>query len=319
MRQAIVNCQSVEECITEFQKMSERIFKIDRVLQGTVPLREDSCRFDYKDMETSLKELVWQRLDDKNSLMVTNESSDPGFRHCRTFVVATSARHVDGPPTLFRSYDCKGYHGNKCPIWEAGRATSALPGYFKAMKVEVPSPGGLYIDGGIGYNNPAAIALDEAQRVWPNVKRFCLVSIGTGRQRSIKVIEIGTTILSHSETGLSSWLSSVASFSPRSSEGVDGLKTISEACIQLCRNSEGTHQNVYQRANGDFPDRRFPYFRFNEERGLQDIDFSEWTKELEIGEHVQRYLSEAETVTKIQRCAKLLIKPPFADGNHMVS
>ena len=51
------------------------------------------------------------------------------------------------------------YDNPKCPteyadwaIWEAARATSAAPTFFKALKKGEKS----YVDGGLGYNNPVA-------------------------------------------------------------------------------------------------------------------------------------------------------------------
>ena len=99
-------------------------------------------------------------------------------KHCirPTFVVAKQALHADGKPTVFHSYLGEGIRPSKCPIWQAARATSAAPSFFKAMYISNPLPGINYIDGGLGHNNPAEVSLEEGSRIWPNAKRFCLVS-----------------------------------------------------------------------------------------------------------------------------------------------
>ena len=57
------------------------------------------------------------------------------------------------------------------------------------MFVRVPlHPGQWYLDGGLRHNNPSKLALDEAPRIWPTVKQFCLVGIGTGWQQSMESI-----------------------------------------------------------------------------------------------------------------------------------
>ncbi|GBF63944.1 calcium-independent phospholipase [Trichophyton mentagrophytes] len=62
-------------------------------------------------------------------------------------------------------------------VWEAGRATSAAPLYFKPMTMAA----GRFIDGGLGFPNPIDITSWERRRIWPEVKEadVCL-SLGTG-------------------------------------------------------------------------------------------------------------------------------------------
>jgi hypothetical protein len=157
--------------------LSERVFKRDQVVAGVIPTGDNCCRFDAEILETVVKELIEEELKNADALMAdTREGRSP------TFVVATSTSNADGPAVIFRSYGCKGYNANKCKIWQAARCTSAAPSFLKPMFVEIPAPGGWFVDGGLRHNNPSQLALDEAHRLWPTVKRFCLVSIGTGRQ-----------------------------------------------------------------------------------------------------------------------------------------
>ena len=66
------------------------------------------------------------------------------------------------------------------PIWEAARATSAAPAYFKQF--------GAYIDGGLKANNPSMSALTRIHRYYTdhgkkNYKISCVVSLGCGKFR----------------------------------------------------------------------------------------------------------------------------------------
>src|SRR5579871_4847572 len=162
--------------------MSERVFKVDKVFLGNVPLGDHKCRFNYADLEEAIKEIIKKRVGSEDCSM----SAMTGQPCCRTFVVAKIAGNVDGPPVLFRSYDAEGVGSSKCAMWKAARATSAAPTFFMPIKVEPPLPAITYVDGGLGHNNPSRLAQLEAKRIWPTARSCCLVSIGTGRPSSVR-------------------------------------------------------------------------------------------------------------------------------------
>ncbi len=81
-----------------------------------------------------------------------------------------------GKPFVLSSTDSHGFL-----FWEAARATSAAPTFFK--------PAYLYdrqdqcmqtlIDGGVVANNPSLYAYTEAKRLYPDAKRFHILSLST--------------------------------------------------------------------------------------------------------------------------------------------
>src|SRR5262245_12399264 len=110
-------------------KFAERVFDTDQVAWGKIPVGDDQCRFDYNILETCVNETVSKCLTDPNSPM-----QDLRVETCPTFVVATPALHADGQPSVLRSYGCRGANADKCAIWEAARATSAAPSFFKQIR-----------------------------------------------------------------------------------------------------------------------------------------------------------------------------------------
>jgi predicted acylesterase/phospholipase RssA len=83
---------------------------------------------------------------------------------------------------LFRTYEHDGIKDD-CEIWEAARATSAAPKFFK--RAEIITKSGVketFVDGGFGWNNPAMELCEEARIMFPNRKIDCIISIGTGTQ-----------------------------------------------------------------------------------------------------------------------------------------
>lgn len=98
-----------------------------------------------------------------------------------------------GRPFIFSSYDSHGFL-----FREAARATSAAPTYFK--------PAYLYdrqelamqtlIDGGVIANNPSLYAYSEAKRLYPEAKKFHILSLSTASSDfSFTVSGAGTGVI----------------------------------------------------------------------------------------------------------------------------
>jgi hypothetical protein len=254
--------------------LSKKVFEVDQVLKGVIPIGDDQCRFDYKQLEHAIKDVVRKKLDDENARMADGAENVP------TFVVATKGLHADGPPTLFRSYQCQGHSPSECAIWEAGRATSAVPTFFKPIKIEIPRPGTRFVDGGHMHNNPAELALSEAQRIWTSVKRFCIVSVGTGRLKCVRVVDVQSVGSKESDTDISKvlWWIPGAQTTTRIPSGLTALKTIAEDCVKLTTNPEPVHQRLLKLALSADPGKKFPYHRFNVERDMQVSDCKNGTR-----------------------------------------
>ena len=166
---------------------------------------------------------------------------------------------------LFRSYQSQETHSG-CKIWEAARATSAAPTFFKCIEIGNKQP---FIDGGLGCNNPSKLVLKEAQVVFPAQQIGCLVSIGTGQA---EVISIGT-------------LGFFQQIVP--TDVNDALKAISTDC-------EATHEDMLLL----FANSPNIYFRINVEQGMQGIRLSEWGKMANVEAHTMQYLKRKEVDEK---------------------
>ena len=173
----------MDECIDAYLDLSKEVFNVDKVLAGHIPLGDDQCRFDYNILERIIKKIIQEKLGDENCRMnAIPKTTDK--QHCPTFVVAKTAANINSPPTIFRTYRGEKTRPSECALWQAARATSAAPTFFKAMTVDRPRPAITYVDGGMGYNNPSELALTEARRIWSTCTQFGLVSIGTGRPKA---------------------------------------------------------------------------------------------------------------------------------------
>ncbi|ELU44819.1 Patatin domain-containing protein [Rhizoctonia solani AG-1 IA] len=111
---------------------------------------------------------------------------------CKVFVCAMAAANMRASiPTHFRTFTAYENVSANCKIWEAVRATSAHPIFFKRIKIQDIGLQVNYIGGEIGCNNPTWRVLTEANRIFRGAHLACLVSIGTGQGGAIKVPEPG--------------------------------------------------------------------------------------------------------------------------------
>jgi predicted acylesterase/phospholipase RssA len=291
--------------------LSKKIFKKDQVLVGLVPTGDRMCRFDHNVFEDVIKQLINEKLKDPSAPM-----ADPTiveYKPCPMFIVANSAANADSPPVLFRSYNRTGQSAAECHIWQAARATTAAPLYFKPMRIEDPRPGPFYVDArGLRHNNP------EAHHLWPSTTRFCLVSIRTGRQQTVEFVNIDETAAELQEESSSRHVRSVAlailgsrlaRTVANTRRGVGQLKRIAEACVKRSTSSEPVHQDLFKRAYSQGLDRGLRYHRFNVEKGMDSIGLEEWKANSRLAQLTDDYMRESEAEKKRNDCVKDLLDP----------
>ena len=193
-----------------------------------------------------------------------------------SFVCAMSANNM-AFPTRFRTYSVRVNASYNCAIWEAARATSAAPTFFKPIEIGMPFLEERFIDGGLRCNNPVAEVIAEAHTLWPDRKVACLISLGTGQASTISIPS-------------STFFTKVLPLNV-----VAALKSIATDCEKAATNC----------------DRRFPgpdsvYSRFNVEQGMQQISLDEWNKMADTVAHTKQYLQQPLVVHKIDIAVKQL-------------
>ena len=100
---------------------------------------------------------------------------------------------ANGRPFPISSRDSHGFL-----FWEAGRATSAAPTYFKPAFLFDRSEQTMQtlIDGGMVANNPALFAYSEAKKLYPNAKKFHVLSLSTASSDfNFKISGSGTGVI----------------------------------------------------------------------------------------------------------------------------
>lgn len=195
---------------------------------------------------------------------------------CR-FVCATPALNV-AFRRRFRNYSVSRHESYNCTIWEAGRATSAAPTFFKRIKID----GEHFVDAGLGCNNPIKEVISEAQLVFGKERKVdCIVSIGTG-----KAGVVGFDKPTGFQTILPTDLLSV-------------LK-------KMVTESTSTAEEMEQR----YENAPSLYFRLDVDQGLQDVGLDEWKRLEAVKTHTIAYTMETNVDRKIDAVVASLIGTP---------
>ena len=164
-------------------------------------------------------------------------------------------------PCLFRTYQAPKYPAPNCTIWEAVRATSAAPAFFKRIVID----GEPYVDGGMGCNNPVQQVLQEAELMFPDGQVACIISIGNGQAQTISIPKPG-------------WSQGMLPLT-----AVDAMQRIATDCVEsaqvAARRFEGTPGT---------------YFRFNVEQGLQEVGLEQWERLEELSALTGNYIRMAD-------------------------
>ncbi|XP_057329635.1 calcium-independent phospholipase A2-gamma-like isoform X4 [Microplitis mediator] len=165
--------KSLDEVSDLYKALSMKIFN-QSALRGTSSLVWSHAYYDTALWEQMLQE----QLGNEDLIKTARDPHSPKFSAIATIfndaqVAAYIFRNYTLPPRVESQY--MGSYRHK--LWEAARASAAAPTYFEEFKH------GDYIltDGGIIVNNPCAVAIHEAKRLWPNTPIQCVVSFGTGR------------------------------------------------------------------------------------------------------------------------------------------
>jgi predicted acylesterase/phospholipase RssA len=170
------------------------------------------------------------------------------------------ANNLSGP-RLFRTYNVGKYESFDCAIWEAARATSAAPTFFKRIFIGIPPMREPFVDGGMRCNNPINQILSEAEHIFPHQNIACVVSIGTGH---VTTAGLPASNLFNNIIPLS----------------------VTEALKKITTDCEATAEETEKRF-------RFApnvYFRSNVEQGMQSVKLAQWERLSEVTTHTLHHL-----------------------------
>ena len=195
------------------------------------------------------------------------------------FVCAVPAKHINKQPRLFRTWSADKNPGYNCTIWEAARATSAAPRFFKRIYIGDPGLQEEFIDAGMGCNNPVRYLVEEAGKEFgPERTVSCILSIGTGKPK-------------------------VAGFeAPGLFQRVLPFELI-KVLAEIATDTEAEASAMEAR----FQNCPGLYHRLNVERGLEEVSLEEWEKLGDVKQHTMTYLNDNAVSKRIDIIVDALV------------
>ncbi|PVH79896.1 FabD/lysophospholipase-like protein [Cadophora sp. DSE1049] len=266
---------SVPDAIKQYGELSEYVFSEQK--RGGIGLfTTKNGKFKATKLEEAIRKVLVEKLGETrdDELMLEADRATG----CKTFVCAVPAHNVS-TPRLFRSYQST-MPSYSAKIWEVARATSAAPTFFKPIRIGEKGMEEVFIDGGVGNNNPVKLAIQEAMDEFPTDSRVaCIVSIGTGRPTPIGLPN-ASGLRQNLPLGL-----------------IRVLKEIATDC-----------QKVADELSEKYLDCCGLYHRLNVEFGLADIALGEWGRLNEVKTHTTAYLEKPEMRRKTKEIVDILLE-----------
>lgn len=153
-------------------------------------------------------------------------------------------------------------------------ATSAAPLIFAPLSKDRDGMVELFVDGGLGYNNPVNLLLLDACNNFPNRKIKALVSLGTGVKQASQV-----------ENTLLSLARKVAEMATDATQEAEHFRSFLRS----------TDIDLYR-----------AYFRFDPSGEISHIPLQEWRMLAAISQRTRAWLSSSPYGDEAARCAELL-------------
>ncbi|KAL0938898.1 protein kinase subdomain-containing protein [Colletotrichum truncatum] len=284
---------STKEAIDYYMKFAKDVFsQRNRKIKRT---------YKAKTLEKRIQAIVAERK------LVSTAMIDEGKEKGLVFVCSVT-QDKKKEPYLFRTYKGTTNQAHNVEIWEAARATTAAPTFFKPISIKVEAASNIYVDGALAVNNPAKLVLKEAEaQLGTKRKLGFLLSLGTGLKANDKAVNVSPDAESAAQ-------GSVQDSKPQKTYSGAMVSRASWSLLKYAKenltDTEPTHYELNERFSGT-PN---AYFRFNLDQGASDIALDEYAKMDLLRIATERYLQKPDVSAEIDQVVSLLHNE---DGAHM--
>lgn len=258
------------QCLEEYNSLARTVFEKPKKTKLGFP--SQGGMFSASKLEEVVQGLAARKANEENARMLAEEGS------CRCFVTALAFSNVQ-KPILLRSYRSDDEIPIDCTIWEAARATTAAPTFFKP--IDIKRQGGhttKFMDAGMRINNPLELVLKEAQLCYGSERKVqCVVSLGTGHPGVV---------------------------------GIDKQSVYAISLVQVLMKIATDCISVDESYAGRFHGHDKFYFRFNLEHGAENISLKDWKEIDTLSDHLDAYLGQEGINNRLNAIVDVLCNPP---------
>ncbi|KAI0436973.1 FabD/lysophospholipase-like protein [Xylaria telfairii] len=261
---------TVGECIDAYTSLADKVFEKKH---HRVNLKGKlQGRFDTAAPELAIKQILKSKGLREETLLKDSDAN------CKVFVCATSKQTADA--VCLTSYQSPrgGQHlFDSARIWEVCRATSAATSFFDPIAIGPFEEE--FVDGALGANNPVNMLWSQAQDIWGDqlrTKLQYLVPIGAG----------------------------VPALKPVRDDVLGIWATLKELATETERTAE-----QFRRDKSDL-DNEGRYYRFNVDRGLEDIVLGE-SKKKDMAAATSQYIASQAVFRQMKGCANALARRDY--------
>ncbi|USP74753.1 hypothetical protein yc1106_02027 [Curvularia clavata] len=258
----------VDACIAAYSELIKAVFEEKSSWLPVSWSGKVKARFDSAKLKSAVENVI-----SKTDTSLADAFNDGKKRGCRTFVCATVKETAS--ITRLRSYTLPDEGEIPATVCQAALATLAATDFFDPVSIGAHH----FVNGALGANNPVNEVEGEAANIWssgtgdlkPLVK--CFISIGTGYP-SKKALE-----------------DNIAKF-------------LSKSLVGIATETEETERKFIVRWAKHYDEKR--YFRFNIDRGLQEIGLAEYKEQGRIEAATSEYLQHQAQRFRVRDCIENL-------------
>ncbi|KAF8427178.1 acyl transferase/acyl hydrolase/lysophospholipase [Boletus edulis BED1] len=257
--------------------------------------------------EKKLEDLIAKYTGSKDALFRPLKNAPDTVVHdsTKTFVTVVSkigsagvdAYRIRSYPRPLRDINPAPY-GHKWTIFEGARATCAVPLYLSPLNIQVGHATFTFQDAGYsGFNNPAKVALDEAEKTFGPDATITLVTLGTGLRSLVYGGEDGwgnnkQVDDEHIDRLALQILANVEKLGSIIQDAPQVARRVAKQLLEVANDTEISHLHMHERFKRQ--GQRHNYYRFNPPRGLGDIELTDYRQEATISDITYAWLKSPD-------------------------